>query len=294
MASKATMLQSTVIGIIAIVVTVGLLAYGIIQRSSDSNEVAMHQACGVSVAAQSIKVPLANNPLELNCRTETGVIDGTKTEALEEISKDALECWVQFGQGQVDFLKNWRGVFRSSSPRICYICSQKTFKNKMMISWNDIYSYMKTHGPKGQTWKYSDAIPNLDGGKYLLDQAKKRRDELSKKLNINEENKYLAMAVPNPEVIEYVALTEKISQLEKAVRSSQLYDGVEVGPSKALYVVYAGQKSVGGFVPVNFIIGRNAEYTYFLSIGTPEDLSANEAGDKLCDAVEPFSYYETK
>src|SRR3989344_8693534 len=281
------------IALIALLICLALMIYWATSNSSATAEIAVHQACGISVAAKSIDpdVVTFDNPLVLNCKTETGVVKAkAKNEALEQISKDALECWVQYGQGEVDFIEDMQGVFQSESEVACFICSEKTFAYEFTLTWDDIVNYMKTHGPKNKDWKYNQVLSFMTP-KELEDTIKVYEGRIESKygktqgvLDVLEyvpgAGQTLTLTFANDPDVKYVAELKKKLELRK---QSELYNGLKLSRSKGVAIVYYGQKFSGGVL--SSVAGHLTEFKYDMTIGTATDLS------KICGYIQEYDYY---
>ncbi len=296
MDKKGSLAAEQPITLIALLVGLALMIFWVTSNSSATAEIAVHQACGISVAAKSIDpdVVTFDNPLDLNCKTETGVVKAkTKNEALEQISKDALECWVQYGQGEVDFIEDMQGIFTSKSDIACFICSEKTFANEFTITWDDIVNYMKTHGPKNKDWKYNQVL-RFWTPKEIEDAIKLYEGKIESKYGqtqaLIDVLKYapgagqtMALTLANDPDVKYVAELRKKLEVRK---QSELYKGMKLSRSKGVTIVYYGQKFSGG--ALSSVAGHLTEFKYDMTIGTASDLS------KICGYIQESDYYKVK
>lgn len=83
------------------------------------------EACRLSVQRAALPGLGVTSLEELNgCKTQTIPIDEIDPDIVQEVlAKSLYNCWLMFGQGKVDFMKNFE------RDNVCFRCSKIIFKN---------------------------------------------------------------------------------------------------------------------------------------------------------------------
>ena len=85
-------------------------------------------ACRLSVIKASHYGQGVYSLKDLSCKTQEITVDETDPEAVQQLlAKNLYNCWWMFGQGKVDFLKNFGG----EREGICFKCSKLNFINDL-------------------------------------------------------------------------------------------------------------------------------------------------------------------
>jgi len=194
MKNKKAQMRKSLIGIIVVIITAGILFLFMNQFSEVFSGTSDKETCRTSVnlragiiekgfwSESAIKLPPLKCQTEYKCLSKDGDCGGNyekvkvkdDAEIKKEISGIMYECWDMLGKGEKPFIGSWEGGLLKND-KVCVICSvidfDDTIKSQKEISGLGKYMY-ETKVP-GKNFTYMQFISNNNNPEFVSDSEDK-------------------------------------------------------------------------------------------------------------------------
>ncbi len=179
MENKKAQVRTSLIGIIIIIITAGIILIFMNQFSNIFSETANKETCRTSVNLRAtiiekgfltetaLKLPPLRCQTEYKCLSEKGECEGnyekvtvkSDNEIKKEISELMYECWDMLGNGEKPFIGSWEGGLLKND-KVCLICSVIDFDSKIKAQKRieGLGKYMFETNVPGKNFTYIESI----------------------------------------------------------------------------------------------------------------------------------------
>jgi len=121
------------------------------------------------IAAANTKVPFIGLKSEFDLKCPIQDVESnakTKDEVNRELASDMAECWINYGQGKLDYYSKWDW---GSSTKHCRICSKITFDNGAKApTYAEFGSYLSNTNLPGQRKTFAEFFTGTEHSQINL------------------------------------------------------------------------------------------------------------------------------